>query len=101
MKPVVLCADDFGLTEGVSRGILELARMGRLSATSAMTNCPAFPRMAPGLADLDGVAVGLHLNLTTGEPLGPMPAFAPAGGFPEVREVVRRAFTGRGHPVHL
>ena len=24
-NPVVLCADDFGLTEGVSRGILELA----------------------------------------------------------------------------
>ncbi|HEX8167312.1 MAG TPA: ChbG/HpnK family deacetylase [Beijerinckiaceae bacterium] len=95
-KPIVLCADDFGLTEGVSRGILELGSMGRLSATSAMTNCPAFPRMAPGLEDLDGrIAVGLHLNLTTGAPLGPMPAFAPGGRFPESREVVRRAFTGR------
>jgi chitin disaccharide deacetylase len=93
---VVLCADDFGLTEGVSRGILELGSMGRLSATSAMTNCPAFPRMAPGLADLDGrIAVGLHLNLTTGAPLGPMPAFAPDRRFPQARDVVRRAFTGR------
>jgi hypothetical protein len=93
---VVLCADDFGLTEGVSRGILELAHMGRLSATSAMTNCPAFPRMAPGLADLDGrISVGLHLNLAAGEPLGPMPAFAPDGRFPDPRDTVRRAFTGR------
>jgi predicted glycoside hydrolase/deacetylase ChbG (UPF0249 family) len=93
---VVLCADDFGLTEGVSRGILELAHMGRLSATSAMTNCPAFPRMAPGLVDLgETVAVGLHLNLTTGLALGPMPAFAPGGRLPESREVIRRSLTGR------
>jgi hypothetical protein len=70
--------------------------MGRLSATSAMTNCPAFPRMAPGLADLgETIAVGLHLNLTTGSALGPMPAFAPGGCLPESREVIRRAFTGR------
>ena len=93
---VVLCADDFGLTEGVSRGILDLAHMGRLSATSAMTNCPAFSRMAPGLADLgETIAVGMHLNLTTGAPLGPMPVFAPTGCLPENREVIRRAFTGR------
>jgi hypothetical protein len=95
-KSVVLCADDFGLAEGVSRGILELAHRGRLSATSAMTSCPAFPRMAPGLEDLgEHIAVGLHLNLTTGAPLGPMPAFAPGGRFPAGREVVRRAFRGR------
>jgi hypothetical protein len=94
---VVLCADDFGLTEGVSRGILDLAHMGRLSATSAMTNCPAFSRMAPGLADLgETIAVGMHLNLTTGAPLGPMPVFAPTGCLPENREVIRRAFTEIG-----
>jgi hypothetical protein len=96
VKSVVFCADDFGLTEGVSRGILELAHRGRLSATSAMTSCPAFPRMAPALEDLgEKIAVGLHLNLTTGAPLGPMPAFAPDGRLPESRDVVRRAFTGR------
>jgi len=35
---VILCADDFGLADGVSRGIVELAWKGRLSATGAMTN---------------------------------------------------------------
>lgn len=93
---VVLCADDFGLTEGVSRGILELAHMGRLSATSAMTNCPAWASTAPALKALDGrIGVGLHLNLTTGAPLKPMPSFAPGGAFPANGTVVVRALTLR------
>jgi predicted glycoside hydrolase/deacetylase ChbG (UPF0249 family) len=93
---VVLCADDFGLSEGVSRAIVELAESGRISATSAMTNCPAFAGAAPGLKALDGrVGLGLHLNLTTGAPLGTMPAFAPNGVFPANREVVARALTRR------
>src|SRR6476659_7718062 len=70
---VVLCADDFGLTEGVSRGILELAETARISATGAMTNMPARRRSAPGLQPLKGrIGIGLHLNLTTGAPIGPM-----------------------------
>ncbi len=95
-RNVVLCADDFGLSEGVSQGILELAHMGRISATSAMTNCPWWPRMAAELNRLEGrIAVGLHLTLTTGRPLGAMPRFAPEGRFPENPSVVARALEGR------
>jgi chitin disaccharide deacetylase len=98
-RKVVLCADDFGLSEAVSRGILELAARGRISATSAMTTCAAWPRTAPQLLELKGrVAVGLHLNLTAGAPLGAMPRFAPGGAFPAPNEVLRRALTG-GLPV--
>jgi chitin disaccharide deacetylase len=93
---VVLCADDFGLSEGVSRGILELAESGRISAVSAMTNCPAFSGAAPGLKAFDGrVGIGLHLNLTAGAPLGPMPGLAPKGVLPANGEVVARALTAR------
>jgi chitin disaccharide deacetylase len=96
---VVLCADDFGLTEGVSRGILELARMGRISATSALTNAPSWPRMAPELASLRGsIAVGLHLNLTLGAPLGPMPRLAPHGLFPTNGALIASALAGRLAP---
>jgi predicted glycoside hydrolase/deacetylase ChbG (UPF0249 family) len=96
MRQVVLCADDFGLTEGVSRGIVDLARLGRLSATSAMTNRPWWPRLAPALAELgSGLGVGLHLNLTLGEPLVPMPYFAPGSRFPALSDVLRKAFSGR------
>lgn len=96
LTKLVLCADDFALTEGVSRGILELAERGRISATSAMTNMPDWPRLAPALRPFAGqVGIGLHLNLTTGAPLGPMPGLAPHGRFPKLEELLRRAFTGR------
>ena len=96
VKEVVLCADDFGLTEGVSRGILDLARMGRLSATSVMTNGRWWPQLAPALRELDGeIGVGLHLTLTACAPLGAMPAFAPRGAFPPFRDVLRATLTGQ------
>jgi hypothetical protein len=88
----VLCADDFGLAEGVSRGIVELAAMGRLSATGAMTNMPGWRRAAPELKPLRGrIGIGLHLNLTTGSPLGPMPILASSGGFPPLRDLLPKA----------
>lgn len=66
----VLCADDFGLTRGVSLAISELAEQSRLSASSVMTNLPAWPSVSAALPSLRRkIAVGLHLNLTTGEPV--------------------------------
>jgi len=95
LKAVVLCADDFGLSEGVSRGILDLIAMGRLSATSAMTNCPAWRRCAPALRDHTGrVGVGLHLTLTVGAPLGPMPRLAPGGALPNLPDLAAGALRG-------
>ncbi|MDP8920096.1 MAG: ChbG/HpnK family deacetylase [Pseudomonadota bacterium] len=95
MRPfhsVVLCADDFGLSDGVSRGIVELAETGRLSATGAMTNMPGWRRAAPDLRALqDRIAVGLHLNLTTGSSLSAMPRFAPTGTFPALKELLAAA----------
>ena len=81
-RKIVLCADDFGLTDGVSRGILELAEAGRISATGAMTNMPGWRRSAQALKPLVGrIGIGLHLNLTVGAPIGPMPVLARGGTF--------------------
>lgn len=91
-RNVILCADDFGLADGVSRGIIELAEMSRLSATGAMTNMPGWRRSALHLKPLKGrIAVGLHLNLTTGSPLGPMPRLAPTGAFPTLGTLLPKA----------
>jgi chitin disaccharide deacetylase len=91
-RSVILCADDFGLADGVSRGIVELAEMGRLSATGAMTNMPGWRRMARSLMPpRDRIAVGLHLNFTAGTPLGPMPRLAPLGAFPALKDLLPKA----------
>ncbi|MFC1456227.1 ChbG/HpnK family deacetylase [Microvirga arabica] len=91
-RNVILCADDFGLADGVSRGIVELGEMGRLSATGAMTNMPGWRRAAGDLKPLqDRIAIGLHLNLTAGSPLGPMPKLAPSGVFPNLKDLLPKA----------
>ncbi len=90
IKSTTLCADDYGLSYGVSAGILEALRAGRLSATSVLTNGPRWPALGRDLArgefDAD---IGLHFNLTLGAPLAAMPKFAPKGVFPPVSEVIR------------
>ncbi|MEO7939845.1 MAG: ChbG/HpnK family deacetylase, partial [Burkholderiaceae bacterium] len=69
---LAVCADDFGLSPGVSAGIAQLARSQRISAVSCLTNVPDWDQSAPALSDLPtSVAVGLHINLTEGQPLSP------------------------------
>ena len=85
-----LCADDYALSPGVSRGILEALRAGRLTATSVLVTRPSWPSGAHALREYRAKAdVGLHLNLTLGSPLGPMPAFAPCDRFPELAKFVK------------
>ena len=92
---ITLCADDYGLTYGVSRGIIQALEAGRLSAVSALVTGPRWPALGHELTrggfDAD---IGLHLNLTLGKPLGPMPEFAEDGVFPPIRELVRGARKG-------
>lgn len=92
LLPLIVCADDTGISPGVSRGIRELAEAGRLSATGAMTVMPHWPMAAEGLKPLAGrVAVGLHLTLTDQAPLGAMARLAPEGRFPAIGALTRQA----------
>jgi predicted glycoside hydrolase/deacetylase ChbG (UPF0249 family) len=91
-----LCADDYALTPGVSRGILELLAVGRLTAVSVLVTAPDWARAAGELKPFAATAdLGLHLNLTLGAPLGGMPGFAPANQFPALGLLVRSALLGR------
>lgn len=95
-RQVILCADDYAISAGVSRGILELARQGRISATSALVTYDRWPDDARPLAAVrDRIAIGLHVNLTLGKPLGAMRSLAPDGEFPSLRALVSRALIGR------
>lgn len=70
MKTLLLCADDYGLSAPVSRGILAVAARGHLSATSCIVNTPQWPGLAKELQGR-GLRAGLHVNLTEGAPLSP------------------------------
>jgi chitin disaccharide deacetylase len=68
-RRIWLCADDYGLAEGVNRAIRDLISRGRLNATSVMVVGPAIGRNE--VAELQAVAaasprcaIGLHATLT-------------------------------------
>ncbi len=64
--PLVVCADDYGMSESVSRAIVALANQGRLSATSAMVLSPLWAEHAAWLKSVrERIGVGLHLDWTS------------------------------------
>lgn len=83
-RRLILCADDYGISPGVSRGIRELIAQGRLNATSVMTLAPAFSReeaaaLRAAIGDGAHCAIGLHVTLTA--PFAPLTLhFSPLGG---------------------
>lgn len=92
MAGFVLTADDYAMTPGVTRGILACLEAGRISATGAMTNRPHWQGDARLLRTFAGRAdLGLHFNLTCGEPLTAMPRFAPGGALPKLPDVLKAA----------
>ncbi len=74
---LIVNADDFGISEGVNRGILEAHLRGILTGTTVMANMPAFDHAARLKREHPTLTVGVHLNLTAGRPLLP-PSQIPA-----------------------
>lgn len=72
-RPLLLCADDYGLASGIDATIARLVRAGRLGAFSCIVNGPAWAADAPQVPALRaaGAQAGWHLNLTEGVPLSP------------------------------
>lgn len=95
MRRLILCADDFAFSSGVSGVIADLAIQGRLNATSCMSVMPNWPADS---AMLDGVPdtmqIGLHLVLTGEAPVTAMPKLAPSGEMPAINPLVRAAAAG-------
>src|SRR6476620_6857839 len=70
MGLLIVNGDDFGLTPGTSRGIVEAYRHGILRSTSMLAVAPAF-ELAASLAtsgDADGLGIGAHLALVGEDP---------------------------------
>lgn len=72
MRCVIINADDFGLSDGVCRGIVELMDTGAISSTTLMLAAEGAVKRCSdwNIAKFAG-RVGVHLQLTGGRPLLP------------------------------
>lgn len=68
-KCAIINADDFGFSEGISRGIVQAHLDGLVTSTTMAANMPAAAGCVGMLRDLPRLGVGLHLNCTQGPAL--------------------------------
>jgi len=85
LRKLIVNADDFGRSPGVSRGILEAHRTGIVTSTSVMINQPGIEeQLAQALAH-PNLGVGLHLVFSAWRPVLPPQAVpslvTPSGQF--------------------
>lgn len=67
---LVVNADDFGRSRGVSAGIVEAHLHGLVCTTTALMNLPgAAADVAQAVRQAPSLGLGVHLNLTLGRPL--------------------------------
>lgn len=101
MSRLIVNADDFGLTRGVNRAIVELHRSGVLTSTTLMARAEATAEALALAAQNATLGVGCHIVLVDGQPVLPpekVPTLVdPATGCfpPKLGTFLLRLFTGR------
>jgi predicted glycoside hydrolase/deacetylase ChbG (UPF0249 family) len=92
IRRLIVNADDFGLTPGVSEGILAAHRHGIVTSTTMLVN-RELPRDLIARARDAGLGIGLHVNFTLGKPLTRGPSLVDTGGVfvRDARRVAARA----------
>ena len=99
-KRAIINADDFGLSPGVNRGILEAFRDGVLTSTTMLVNLGHFDDAVRLARENPDLPVGIHLSLLWGNPVS-RPSAVPTlvesdGSFPSsLGTLARRYFLGR------
>ncbi len=101
MTRLIVNADDFGLTPGVNRAIVELHHAGVLTSATLMARAPATDEAIALARATPTLGVGCHLVLIDGVPILPpreLPTLVDArtGQFhPTPGAFLKRLFTGR------
>ena len=101
MPRLIVNADDFGLTPGINRAILELHRAGVLTSATLMARASATDDAIAIARATPSLGVGCHIVLVDGEPiLPPHDVFSLidryTGGFPpKLTTFLGRLFSGR------
>jgi predicted glycoside hydrolase/deacetylase ChbG (UPF0249 family) len=65
---LIVNADDYGLTQGISQGILRAHREGIVTSTSVLAIGPAYPKVCNLLEDHPHLGVGVHLAAVGEDP---------------------------------
>jgi predicted glycoside hydrolase/deacetylase ChbG (UPF0249 family) len=68
-KRLIINADDFGLSRGITDGIVLTHKKGILTSTSLMVNQPATEYAISCAEQVRELGIGIHLNLTQGTPV--------------------------------
>lgn len=104
-RHLVVNADDFGISRGVNRGIVEAHRAGLVTSASLMANLPAAEDALTRASICPDLGLGLHLTLTAGRPLCPpenVPTLVDADGrFFVLGTLLARLSLGNVHPDDL
>lgn len=107
MRLLIVNADDYGLTEGIARGILDAHHHGVVTSTSLIATGPAFLRTSAWLDDAPDLATGVHFAAVGEDPpilsAREIPSLVDARGrFPlNWRQFLHRALRGAIDPDDL
>jgi predicted glycoside hydrolase/deacetylase ChbG (UPF0249 family) len=103
-RTLIVNADDFGRTRGISAGIVHAHLHGLVTTTTAMVNLPgALQDVAQASHEAPTLGLGVHLNITCGRPLLD-PADVPSLVAPDGCFQTPDALIASGHrpdPVHV
>ena len=101
MRRLIVNADDFGLTAGVNRGIIELNAAGLVTSSTLMARAGATDAALDAARNAPLLGAGCHVVLVDGEPVLP-PSQIPTlvdrrtGQFPDsIRSFLARLLSGR------
>jgi len=99
VKLLIVNADDFGINDTANAAIIECHRMGSVTSATLMANGPALAAAVELSRCNPSLAIGLHFNLTWGEPISD-PAMVPAlvdakGRFLSREVLAKRSLLGR------
>jgi len=109
VRRLIVNADDFGLTSGVNRAIVEAHQRGIVTSATLMANGRAFDQAAELARTVPHLSLGCHVVLVDGEPLLPapqVPTLLAADGQQQrfrnsIGEVAAAALRGRIDPAQV
>jgi hopanoid biosynthesis associated protein HpnK len=99
LRRLIINADDFGLTPGVNRAIVETHTRGIVTSSTLMANGRAFSEAAELAKASPGLSIGCHVVLIDGEPVldaSTIPTITDSHRFRDgLKTFAVRALTGR------